>query len=135
MIDNGATTIWETRKESDNTYSNCCPMFCSVTEWFYRWLGGIRLDPAYPCLKVFTLAPAAPQVLDDVNCTCHSPFGQIISNWKREKDGISYKMKIPARSFANVSLPLRQSEKIEIRNKLNTSGRKKLQDWNQGILP
>ena len=42
MIDQGATTIWETWKESDNIYSNCHPMFGSVSEWFYRWLGGIR---------------------------------------------------------------------------------------------
>ena len=45
MIDQGATTIWETWKESDNTYSNCHPMFGTVTEWYYRWLGGIRPDP------------------------------------------------------------------------------------------
>src|SRR5690606_27356788 len=29
MISNGATTLWETWKESDNIYSNCHPMFGS----------------------------------------------------------------------------------------------------------
>lgn len=37
MIDNGATTLWETWKESDNVYSNCHPMFGSVDEWIVRF--------------------------------------------------------------------------------------------------
>jgi alpha-L-rhamnosidase len=37
MLDSGATTIWETWKESDNTYSNCHPMFGSVDEWLLRF--------------------------------------------------------------------------------------------------
>jgi len=34
MVDHGATTLWETWKESDNVYSNCHPMFGSVSAWF-----------------------------------------------------------------------------------------------------
>jgi len=37
MLDRGATTLWETWKESDNTYSNCHPMFGSVDEWILRY--------------------------------------------------------------------------------------------------
>jgi alpha-L-rhamnosidase len=37
MLDCGATTIWETWKESDNIYSNCHPMFGSVDEWMLRF--------------------------------------------------------------------------------------------------
>ena len=37
MIDRGATTLWETWKESDNVYSNCHPMFGSVDEWILRF--------------------------------------------------------------------------------------------------
>ena len=39
MIDRGATTLWETWKESDNVYSNCHPMFGSVDEWILRFGG------------------------------------------------------------------------------------------------
>ena len=38
MIDKGATTIWETWKESDNTYSNCHPMFVAVPLGRMSWL-------------------------------------------------------------------------------------------------
>ena len=53
MIDNGATSLWETWKESDDTFSNSHPMFGTVTEWFYRWLAGIRPDPKNPGFKKF----------------------------------------------------------------------------------
>ena len=39
MLDRGATTLWETWKESDNVYSNCHPMFGSVDEWILRYGG------------------------------------------------------------------------------------------------
>ncbi len=40
MIERGATTLWETWKESDNVYSNCHPMFGSVDEWILKFSGG-----------------------------------------------------------------------------------------------
>ena len=84
MVDRGATTIWETWKESDNTYSNCHPMFGSVSEWMYRWLAGIRPHPEYPGFEKFIIAPALPPGLDHVKCSYHSPFGEIVSNWRNE---------------------------------------------------
>ena len=115
MIDRGATTIWETWKESDNTFSNCHPMFGTVTEWYYRWLGGIRPDPEHPGFKVFILAPATPDGLDFVNCSYLSPSGQIVSHWKKGTDNsCSYEMTIPAGSVAKVKLPIGDSQKITI---------------------
>ncbi len=37
MLDRGATTLWETWRESDGRYSNCHPMFGSVDEWIVRF--------------------------------------------------------------------------------------------------
>lgn len=118
MIDNGATTIWETWKESDNTFSNCHPMFGTVTEWYYRWLGGIRPDPENPGFKEFVLAPSTPEGLDYVNSTYHSPYGQIVSNWKKVQHGTyRYEITIPEASSANIILPIDKSQKIEVINK------------------
>jgi len=115
MIDNGATTIWETWKESDDTFSNNHPMFGSVSEWFYRWLGGIRPDPERPGFKKFFLAPSTPDGLDFVNTQYKSPHGTIISNWKKEPSGdYRYEMTIPKSSIAKVNLEMGSSEKISI---------------------
>jgi alpha-L-rhamnosidase len=100
MIDRGATTIWETWKESDNVYSNCHPMFGSVTEWFYRYLGGIQPDPENPGFRKFRVAPFLPSGLDYVNCSYDSPYGIIDSNWKRSKEGVRHELTIPKGSAA-----------------------------------
>ena len=117
MIDKGATTIWETWKESDNTYSNCHPMFGTVTEWYYRWLAGIKPDPQNPGFKEFYLAPTIPEDLASINCSYTSPFGEIVSNWMQEQNGrYRYEMTVPEGSMAKVTLPVTSSQKIEVAN-------------------
>ena len=114
MIDQGATTIWETWKESDNVYSNCHPMFGSVSEWFYRWLGGIRPDPGFPGFTKFHLAPCTPENLDHVNCTYHSPEGKIVSNWKKENSQCTYYFKIPAGLTAMVNIQVSPTQTVSL---------------------
>ncbi len=118
MIDNGATTIWETWKESDNVYSNNHPMFGSVTEWYYRWLAGIRPDPEFPGFETFTLAPSTPNGLESVSCTYHSPYGAIVSNWELLPSGeYQFALTIPDESKANVQLPVEQNQQLAIKSK------------------
>ncbi len=114
MIDNGATTIWETWKESDNTFSNCHPMFGMVTEWFHRWLGGIRPDPEHPGFKEFILAPNTPEGLSFSNCSYQSPEGEIVSNWRKTQGETIFEMTIPEGTIANVTLPVDESSEVTI---------------------
>ncbi len=109
MIDNGATTIWETWKESDNTFSNCHPMFGMVTEWYYRWIGGIRPEAEYPGFEKFILAPNTPEGLDYANCSYKTPHGEIVSNWKKDGNVTTFEITIPKETKANVSLPIDES--------------------------
>lgn len=37
MLERGATTLWETWKESDDVFSGCHPMFGSVDEWILKY--------------------------------------------------------------------------------------------------
>ena len=113
MIFRGATTIWETWKESDNTYSNCHPMFGSVSEWFYRWLGGIRPDRGAPGFQKFIINPVIPDGLSEVNCTYHSPYGEIVSNWtNRGNDERVFEIKIPEGSKATIDLSVVEEQKV-----------------------
>lgn len=121
MIDQGATTLWETWKESDNTYSNCHPMFGSVSEWFYRWLGGIRPNPDYPGFEKFVINPTLPDDLSYVSSIYQSPTGEIVSNWKNH--GIEkqvFEITVPNGSSAFVKLPVSEQQKISFSE--NTSG-------------
>ena len=105
MIDRGATTLWETWKESDEVYSNCHPMFGTVTEWFYRWLGGIRPDKNVPGFTSFTVGPNIPKGLNSVNCSYNTPNGKIASKWERKDETINLHIEIPKGSSAILVLP------------------------------
>lgn len=115
MVEQGATTLWETWKESDDIYSNSHPMFGSVTEWFYRWLGGIRPDPNYPGFERFYIKPYTPVGLESVSTSYAAPTGKIISNWIKEKDdSYHYKITVPKTSIAQVVLIKKPDQKITI---------------------
>ncbi|MDT8400412.1 MAG: family 78 glycoside hydrolase catalytic domain [Bacteroidales bacterium] len=106
MIKQGATTIWETWKESDNTYSNCHPMFGSVSEWFYRHLAGINPDPEHPGFRKFIISPKFPDGLDSVRCNYRSDYGVIAANWRKERDyNYYYYLEVPELSEAKIMLP------------------------------
>jgi alpha-L-rhamnosidase len=116
MIDRGATTIWETWKESDNIYSNCHPMFGSISEWLFRWLGGIQPDPDHPGFEKFKINPLLPEALSGVRCSYHSPCGEIVSNWsKYGNDKNVFEIKVPEGSVANVTLPVTEEQKVIVR--------------------
>ncbi len=132
MIEQGATSIWETWKESDNTYSNNHPMFGTVSEWYYRWLAGIRPDPDHPGFKEFFLAPTTPEGLESVNCTYHSPSGAIVSNWKKVAAAdYTYEITVPKGSRANVSLPVSPSQKVVMINEQGNQS-SSIDEWQTG---
>ena len=114
MIHSGATSIWETWKESDNVYSNSHPMFGVVTEWYYRWLGGIRPHPDFPGFKEFFLNPYIPNELNYVRTRYESPYGKIISNWVKSDNSIIYDFEIPNETVAHVSLPIKINQSISV---------------------
>lgn len=126
MIDNGATTIWETWKESDNTFSNCHPMFGMVTEWYYRWIGGIRPQADYPGFEEFILAPNTPDGLEFANCSYKTPHGEIISNWKKDGNSIVFEITVPKGTIAHVELPVKENMTILKDGKEIDSGEMKL---------
>jgi len=116
MIDKGATTVWETWKESDNVYSNCHPMFGTVTEWFYRWLGGIRINKDFPGFTKFTVGPNFPNGLNSVNCSYNTPNGRIVSQWQRNGGKVNLNIEIPRNCEADLVLPKGTIGKITLDN-------------------
>lgn len=115
MLSRGATTLWETWKESDNTYSNCHPMFGSVSEWFYRWLGGIRPDSSHPGFMTFILDPQTPTGLTYVKTLYKTPSGYIKSAWQKNDSGeISYEITVPGGTTALFTTAVKKGNEVEI---------------------
>lgn len=117
MIERGATTIWETWKESDNTYSNCHPMFGSVSEWFYRWLGGIRPDAESVGFRKYLINPQTPAGLTFVKTSYKTPLGYIRSNWEKTTSGVTnYQITVPPGTTALFKVQVNENQHIDLRN-------------------
>jgi len=115
MIDSGATTLWEHWAGSDDVYSNNHPMFGSISAWFYRYLGGIRPIAEYYGFKKFIIAPIIPSGLKYMNCEYQSPYGKIVSNWKKTQSGYTFQIIVPVGTIAILNLPFNNTTKIELK--------------------
>jgi alpha-L-rhamnosidase len=73
--------------------------------WFYEGLAGIRPDPAAPGFKHYTIHPGIVDSVDWVKCWYDSPYGRIVSNWKREADKLTVEVTIPPNTTATVHIP------------------------------
>ena len=100
MLQNGATTLWESWKKPDNATSLNHPMFGSISEWFYRSLLGI--NAAAPGFQKILIKPQPAGDLTMAKGTYHSVRGDITSNWKREGSRFTLEVNIPANTTAEV---------------------------------
>jgi alpha-L-rhamnosidase len=105
MFEHGATTLWETWKESDNVYSRNHPMFGSVAAWMFEYLAGIRPARETVGFDRFFIAPRPVGDLQWVRAHYDSVRGRIESNWKRDGDATEYEVLVPPNSEALVFLP------------------------------
>jgi alpha-L-rhamnosidase len=82
MLDNGATTLWETWKPSDNTYSQNHPMFGSVEAWFMKHALGISVpEDAAGCDRI-VICPKPVAGLSWAKGEYRSVKGPIRVSWK-----------------------------------------------------
>ena len=105
MIENGATSLWETWKESDNTFSHNHPMFGSVSAWFQRWLAGIQAAEDAVAFDRVVIRPQVLDGLDWVKGSHRGARGLIRSEWRKSAEGIHFEVVIPPDTLATLHLP------------------------------
>ena len=105
MLENGATTLWETWAASDNVYSKNHPMFGSIAEWFYRSLLGI--NTAAPGFKKIIIKPQPAGDLVFAKGSYNSLYGKISSDWNITQGKFTLKVGIPANTSAEIWVPLK----------------------------
>jgi len=103
MLQSGATTLWETWKYSDNIYSHNHPMFGSVGAWFYQGILGI--NSAAPSFRKIILKPQPAGDLTWAKGSYESPFGTIVSSWRKEDNRFIYDISVPVGVTAEVWIP------------------------------
>lgn len=105
MLENGATTLWEHWEQSDNTFSHNHPMFGSVSQWFFNWLGGVQPDSAAAGCDQIVIRPQAVPDLNWVRCSYMSARGRVTSDWTREGAALQLNVGIPVGVAALVYVP------------------------------
>jgi len=105
-IANGATTLyenWDINLKRDLSLNHI--MFGEISAWMFKALGGIKTDEMQPGFKNILIQPQFVSGLADLESSHVSPYGLIVSSWKREGSEISYHLKIPAGCTASVTFP------------------------------
>jgi alpha-L-rhamnosidase len=105
----------------------CHADFAQLADWFWYGLGGLRPDEAHPGLKHFTLAPQIPSKMAWAKIAHESPYGKIVSSWKRDGDQIRWEVTVPPNSTATALIPttdvatIRESGKAVAQTGLTTA--------------
>lgn len=116
-IKNGATSLyenWPLDVEKNDASMNHI-MFGEIGAWMYKGLGGIFPDEKAPGFKHIILKPNFVKGLNYFESKHNSPYGTIISSWKRKNGEIEYNITVPPNSKA--SLYLEKSDEITFKHK------------------
>ena len=74
MIENGATTTWESWNGDRSRVHNC---YNGIGVWFYQALAGIRPDPEAPGYRHFYVDPQPVEGVTWVKAVKPTPYGTI----------------------------------------------------------
>ena len=104
QLSRGATSLtesWAALKYVSNNHM----MLGHLMEWFYSGIGGIKQSTGSASYKKIIIYPGVVGDLKWAETTYKTIYGDIISNWKIEKNNIIMKVKIPVNCTAIVSIP------------------------------
>jgi alpha-L-rhamnosidase len=87
-------------------------MLGQITEWFYKDLAGIDVDPADPGFKKIVLRPQPVGDLTWVEASYASIRGPIAVRWERAGDHFLLTAIIPANTTATVFVPARDGDAV-----------------------
>lgn len=108
MLEKGATSIWERwEADSDNNIMNSRnhPMLAAACVWFYKYLGGIRIEGSEGGICRLKIAPSAPEGLDFVKVEMDVWSGHVKTYWRRESGRMILEAEIPFNAKARIHIP------------------------------
>ncbi len=112
-IVNGATTLyenWNIKAGRDISMNHI--MFGEIGAWLYKGLGGIKPDANQPGFKNILLEPHFVAGLNQCEITHQSPYGKIVSSWKRVGKKIMYTVVVPPNATATLKLTIPVKQKL-----------------------
>ena len=112
MLAKGATTLWEHWEYSDNTYSHNHPMFGSVSEWYFKGLGGIKPHPEAVGFDRMLIEPHVAGDLTWARARYDSVRGPVVSHWQIGDGRLRLEVEVPVNTTAVVRVPTRDPSSV-----------------------
>jgi len=104
QLAHGATALTESW-QAYGFVSNNHFMLGHLMEWLYTGIGGIRAAKESVAYKNLEIRPQIVGNLTSAKATYESPYGHVMSSWKKDAEGITIDVEVPANSMAVVLLP------------------------------
>ncbi|GAB4130876.1 family 78 glycoside hydrolase catalytic domain [Thermopirellula anaerolimosa] len=119
-IKHGATSIWERwdgwtpekgfQDPGMNSFAHYA--FGAVGQWLFQYVAGIDTDG--PGFRRIVLRPHLGQGLDFVNARYRSICGEIVSEWRKDANGLSWHVVVPANVAATICVPAAGTDVITV---------------------
>ena len=116
QLAHGATALTESW-QAYRFVSNNHFMLGHLMEWFYSGLGGIRPAKNAIAFKQITIRPEPVGNLTSANVKYNSPYGIILSQWKKGENSFELTTNIPVNTTATIYLPAKNGAEIFEDNK------------------
>jgi alpha-L-rhamnosidase len=115
MLDNGATTIWESWAKNEVSPSHNHPMFGSVSEWFYKHVAGIAPAPDAVGFDRIVLRPqpASDLRVEWAKGRYESVRGPVVSEWRRDASGFAWDVSVPVGAVATAYVPAAKAADVQ----------------------
>ncbi|MEO5562343.1 MAG: family 78 glycoside hydrolase catalytic domain [Chitinophagaceae bacterium] len=107
----GATALTESWQAYDNASHNHM-MLGHLKEWFYSGLAGIRPAKNTIAFKKIEIRPQPVGNVSSAKASYISPYGKIVSDWKKNNHIFELMVEIPANTSAVIYLPATQTSSI-----------------------
>lgn len=116
QLKHGATALTESWQAYPSVSNNHF-MLGHLMEWFYAGLAGIKQLNGSVAYKEIEIKPGPVGDITTAKASYHSPYGLIVSDWKKQENFFELKVEIPVNTFATVYLPADRSSVVKEKGK------------------
>ncbi|SFD27354.1 family 78 glycoside hydrolase catalytic domain [Algibacter pectinivorans] len=104
-------TVWPERWSAiGNSQIHTC--YTGVGGYFIKGFAGIRPDPEQLGMQHFVVKPSPVGDLTFANTSYQSMYGNIVVNWKKEKENATYHIEVPENTSAKIYIPATESKHV-----------------------
>lgn len=109
MMDNNATTVWESWFFSNNTFSHNHPMFGAVVEWFQKHLAGLQMTAEAIAFDQTIIRPRPSELVLELEYDHISARGPYHISWSLRNTSLPLELRlqivVPPNCKAELHLP------------------------------